>query len=57
MHNEVGRVEAERLSNAKKVSILVDESDLLLARASLYDARCSQDNILGLCEEYHMLLL
>jgi len=57
MHDEVGLVEAEGLSDAKQVGILVDEAHLLLVVAGLDDASGRQYYKLRLREKDHVLLL
>ena len=41
VHYKVGRVDAHRLSHAQQVTVLVDESHMLLASACLDNARGS----------------
>lgn len=57
VHDKVGRVKAERFGHSEQVAILINESDLFLASASLDYSCISQYNILALREKYHMLLL
>lgn len=57
VHDKVGRVETERFGHSEQVAILIDESNLFLSSASLNYSCIRQDNILALCEKYHVLLL
>ena len=51
VHYEVGRVEAQRLSHAKQIAILVDEPSLFLAGACLDNSCGSQYDVFALREE------